>query len=147
QPAHTDTAVSQPIPAEPKPVPSEPNDPSLKDARSVAGGFGLPPAPAPAPAPDASSSAEPPRPAGRSAIPTGEARRKSTEAVSDEVKTEIRQINSPASQSELAHKLAEKANQAADDPAKRYALATRALELAIKLCDVHLASDLVGGFS
>jgi hypothetical protein len=139
-PAQTDTAITQP-------VPSEPNDPSLKGARSVAGGFGLPPATTPAPATEASTSAEPPRPLVRSAIPTGEARRRSTEAVSDEVKIEIRQLNSPAGQSELAHKLAEKANQTADDPAKRYALATRALELAIKLCDVHLASDLVGGFS
>jgi hypothetical protein len=138
-PAHTETAITQP-------VPSEPNDPSLKGARSVARGFGLPPAPPPAPSTEASSSAEP-RPIVRTPIPTGEARRKSTETASDVVKTESHRGSTAAGQSELAHKLAEKANQTADDPATRYALATRALELAVKLCDVHLASDLVGGFS
>jgi hypothetical protein len=139
-PTHTDTAITQP-------VPSEPNDPSLKGARSVAGGFGLPPAPSPAPPTEASSSSEQPRPIVRNPIPTGEARRKSTEAASDVVKTESRRISTAAGQSELAHKLAEKADKTADDPATRYALATRALELAVRLCDVHLASDLVGGFS
>jgi hypothetical protein len=151
QPAHTEPVEpAHPDPALSQPVPSEPNDPSLNDARSVAGGFGLSntPTPAPAPATAPSSSGEPqPPPVVRSPVPTGEALRKSAEAVSGEIKTEIRRINSAGDQRELAHKLAERATQTSDDPAKRYALAHRALELAIKLCDVHLASDLVGGLS
>ena len=141
QPPHADTVVSQP-------VPSEPNDPSLNDARSVAGGFGLPTAPAPhsAPAtgPSPSGDTQPPTIV-RTPIPSGEVRRRSTEAVADEIKVDSRRAGTATGQSELAHKLADKANQTADDPAKRFVLANRALELAIKLCDVRLASDLVGG--
>jgi hypothetical protein len=141
QPAHTDTVV-------PQPVPSEPNDPSLNDARSVAGGFGLATAPAPhsAPAtePSPSSDTQPPAVV-RTPVPSGEVRRRSTEAVADEIKVDSRRTATASGQSELAHKLADKANQTADDPAKRFVLANRALELAIKLCDVRLASDLVGG--
>ena len=104
EPAHTDTAISQP-------VPSEPNDPGLKDARSVAGGFGMS-------AP--SSSGEPQaRPVVCAPPPTGEAKRKSSEAVSEEVKIDARRVNTPTAQSELAHKLADKANETTDDPAKR----------------------------
>ncbi len=140
QPAHTEPADQPHIDsAASQPVPSEPNDPSLKDARSVAGGFGLPDPPA--------STDTQPRPIVRVPPPTAEERRKSTEAVTEEIKTDVRRVATASGQSELAHKLADKANETSDDPAKRYALATRALELAVKLCDVRLASDLVGGFS
>ena len=143
EPAHAAPAVSQP-------VPSEPNDPGLKDAKSVAGGFGMPStqATSSSAATSPSSSGEPqPRPIVRTPIPAGEERRKSSEAVSDEVKIESRRVATASGKAELAHKLADKANETTDDPAKRYALANRALELAVKLCDVRLASDLVGGLS
>ena len=61
------------------------------------------------------------------------------------MKTDYQQAKGVAGQVALAHKLAGLANTTNDDPAMRYVMASQALDLAVKHCDMQLASGLVYG--
>ena len=83
----------------------------------------------------------------RSPVPSVADQQKATQLLKEVLKAEYQSAKGVDGQLALAHRLAELANQTADDPAARYVAASQALDIAVKLCDVRLASDLVGGFS
>jgi hypothetical protein len=82
----------------------------------------------------------------RSSVPTPEAHRKSENEVKEALGDEL-QAKGVNEQIALAHKLAALANDTTDKPTERYVLAKKALDLAVKYCDVRLASDMVSGIS
>ncbi|HEV2971066.1 MAG TPA: hypothetical protein VGY55_13920 [Pirellulales bacterium] len=148
--AESTTAEKPSAPAEPAAEqtgrPRE-NVPSFGEANSASSSFG-------------SRTAQQPRESGpietapvisapaivRSSVPTPEAHRKSENEVKEALGEEL-QAKGVNEQIALAHKLAALANDTTDKPTERYVLAKKALDLAVKYCDVRLASDMVGGIS
>ena len=82
----------------------------------------------------------------RSPVPGTAAKQKAVKLLDEVLKKDIQSASGVEGQLALAHRLAELANQTTDDPVTRYVAADKALEIAVNLGDVRLASDLVGGF-
>ncbi len=81
----------------------------------------------------------------RSPAPTAQEIQKSGQDLRELLKTDYQQAKGVAGQVALAHKLAGLANTTNDDPVMRYVMASQALDLAVKHCDMQLASGLVYG--
>ncbi len=82
----------------------------------------------------------------RSPVPVAATKQKAVKLLDEVLKKDIQSASGIEGQLALAHRLAELANQTTDDPVTRYVAAEKALEIAVNLGDVRLASDLVGGF-
>lgn len=81
----------------------------------------------------------------RAPVPQAEPLRKAVVEIKSVYKDDYAKALSIEGREALAKKLNDEAARTKEDPVVRYALATQSLEMAIRLCDVKLASGLVNG--
>lgn len=81
-------------------------------------------------------------------VPNEAARQKALAQLKEVLKDEFAKAKGPEAQLALAGRLAQLAQQETEkDPAMGYVAAEQSLEIAVRQCDVGLASQLVGGFA
>jgi hypothetical protein len=84
---------------------------------------------------------------GRAPVPDKAAQEKALAQLKEVMKDDFSQAKSPEAQVALAMRLAQLAEQETrKDPVTGYVAADQALQIAVRQCDVPLASQLVGGF-
>jgi hypothetical protein len=85
---------------------------------------------------------------GRVPVPDEAAREKALAQLKEVMKDEFAKAKGPEAQLALAGRLAQLAQQETEkDPPMGYVAADQALEIAVRQCDIGLASQLVGGFA
>lgn len=82
---------------------------------------------------------------GRATIPDADAQRKALTEIRRIYKDDFSKAVTIDGRKALAQKLTDEATNTQNDPVKRYVLAMQALEAAVQLCNVELASGLVHG--
>ncbi|HEV3417581.1 MAG TPA: hypothetical protein VG056_12230, partial [Pirellulales bacterium] len=119
--------------------------PSFGEANAAASGFGSQVSKQPRESgPLETAPVTAPPAVARLAVPDAETQQKSDNLLKELYRDELRAKGANEKRN-LAHTLADKANDETDDPQARYVAARRALDLAVKYCDADLASKLVGG--
>jgi hypothetical protein len=84
---------------------------------------------------------------GRSPVPDKAAQEKALAQLKDAMKDDFSQAKSPEAQIALAMRLAQLAEQETrKDPVTGYVAADQSLQIAVRQCNIPLASQLVGGF-